>query len=422
MTHYSMMNSNIKRGIIGFSEKICKGLSRPMFKFVTQMIYGLLHAQSCHLSEISRKLNEKTSLKKTIERLSRNLKTFDEQEHLFANYIKKVQGCIGEKTILIIDGSDIAKPCSPKMEHIGTVLDGSTGKHADGYQTLGVTALTPERKMPVCVYTRVYSEVEPGFKSENAEMLKALDFLSNHFKKGNIRAMDRGYDSRIYYERLMGEKEAFVIRAKKNRIVLHKGKRVNIYDLANHTKSKYSLKFRKKTGAMADCKISNVPISLPFNPDEQLNLVICKGIGKEPLMLITNLKSDDDRLSVTITKVYLLRWRIEEFYGFKKQQFDFEGFRVRSLSSIRNLDMLVTIAIGYIALMSEKADERRIVMELIEISKRIYETPKFVFYAIADGLFNVMAKSTGSISDMLRKKPPSLQLALPFDTGFCWVG
>jgi len=417
-----MMNSNIKRGIIRFSEKICEGLNRPSFKFITQMIYGLLNAQSCHISEVARKLNEKTSLKKTIERLCRNLKDFAEQEQLFANYIKKVKGCISERTILIIDGSDIAKPCSPKMEHIGSVLDGSSGKYADGYQTLGVTALTPERKMPICVYTRVYSDTEPGFKSENIEVLNALDFLSLHFKKNNIRALDRGYGSRIYYERLMGEKESFVIRAKKNRIVLHQGKRVNIYDLAEGTKSKFSLKIRRRAGKVADCKISIVPIRLPFAPEQELNLVVCKGIGKEPLMLITNLKSNDERLSLTITKVYLLRWKIEEFYGFKKQQFDFEDFRVRSLATIRNLDMLVTIAIGYIGLISEKADERKIVMELIEISKRIYETPKFVFYAIADGLYNVMAKSSRSISDMLRKKPPSFQLSLPYDMGFYCVG
>ena len=66
-----------------------------------------------------------------------------------------------------------------------------------------------------------------------------------------------------------------------------------------------------------------------------------------------------------IYKVYLLRWRIEEFYGFKKQPFDFEDFRVRSLNSIRNLDLLLTIAIGYIGMMSEQVEKRRAVMELI---------------------------------------------------------
>jgi ABC-type polysaccharide transport system permease subunit len=140
----------------------------------------------------------------------------------------------------------------------------------------------------------------------------------------------------------------------------------------------------------------------------------------EPLLLITNLKSDDGRLAVAVTKVYLMRWRIEEFYRFKKQQFGFEDFRVRSLKSIRNLDLLLTIAIGYIGLMSEKSDERAITAEIIAISKRIYDTPKFVFYAIADGLFFVLFKCKQGIADMLLKQPKSAQMSFLPDIGFAW--
>ena len=130
------------------------------------------------------------------------------------------------------------------------------------------------------------------------------------------------------------------------------------------------------------------------------------------MMLLTNLKSDDDRIAVTVTKVYLLRWRIEEFHGFKKQQFGFEDFRVRSLNAIRTLDLLLTIAIGYIGLMSEKADDRRIVMEVIHLSKRIYDVPRFRFYAIADGIYAVLSKGKPGISYMLKKKRRCGQLCL----------
>jgi len=330
----------------------------------------------------------------------------------------KVKGGVSDKTLLLVDGSDIAKPCSPTMECISKVYDGSTGEVAEGYLTLGVTALTPERKMPICVYTKVYSASEPGFVSEDDEVLKALDFIAEHFKRRNIRVFDRGYDANVYYERLIDQGEAFVIRAKKNRDVLYKGKRINILALAKRFKGKYSLKFRKKNGMAADCKISIVPVKLPCRPDKDLNLVVCNGFGKEPLMLLTSLKSDDNRLSVVITKVYLLRWRIEEFYGFKKQQLDFEGFRVRSLQSIRNLDLLVTIAVGWIGLISEKCNERAMVLELIHISRRIYGTPKFLFYAIADGLFLLAAKAGYGIAHMLRKRAKSCQLAFWSDEGF----
>ena len=419
-SYFNTQGHNLKMGILKFSEKVSKNLSRPEFKFVSQMIFGILSSQSCMLSEISRKLNEKTSVKKIIDRLSRNLGNFNNGKILFGNYLKAIKSQIDDKTILIVDGSDITKDYTTKMEGIQVVRDGSTGEYKLGYHTLGISALTPEKKMPIPVYSRVYSAVESGFVSEDEETIKGLRFLSNHFKRNNIRAFDRGYDNNKYYEYLIKNDEKFVIRAKKNRDVIYNGKRMNIMEVANKFKGKYSLKFRKKNGMSADCKITIIPIRLICRPKDELNMVVCYGFGKEPMLLITNLRSDDKRLSVTVVKVYLMRWRIEEFYRFKKQQFGFENLRVRSLVSIRNLDMLLTIAIGYIGYISEKCDEQIAVMQLIEQSKRIYGTNKFVFYAIADGLFVVLSKCKQGIADMLKKKPKSTQLSLFSDVGFGW--
>jgi hypothetical protein len=83
-----------------------------------------------------------------------------------------------------------------------------------------------------------------------------------------------------------------------------------------------------KDGAKADCKISAVPVSRPKYPDKTLNLVICRGLGKDPLLLLASLDSNDQILCVTITKAYLMRWRIEAYYKFKKQGFGFEKLAI----------------------------------------------------------------------------------------------
>ena len=412
MTKYSILSSNLKREIIRFSERISLGLSRPDFKFISQMIYGILCSQSCHLSKIARSLNEDILLKKSIDRLSRNLSTFTGGQRLFDNYVKKVKGCFNNRTILIVDDGDITKPCSPKMEHIYAVRDGSTKTTGMGYWMTSVTALTPEQKAPIGVYTRVYSASEPGFVSAEEETMTALRYLSKHFKRNNIRTFDRGYDSNKYYEYLIDHKEKFVIRATTKRHVIYKDKTIKIDELAARFKGKYSMKYLKKSGQEVDCKISIVPIKLCCRPEEELNLVICRNIGQKPMLLITNLNSDDDRISVAVTKVYLLRWRIEEFYGFKKQQYSFEDFRVRSLRAIRNLDLLLTIAIGYIGMISERVEDKRVSMELIHISRRIYGVPRFKFYAIADGIYEIFSKCKRGIAHLLRKQLWDGQLSL----------
>ncbi|GHT03485.1 hypothetical protein AGMMS50276_33450 [Synergistales bacterium] len=216
-------------------------------------------------------------------------------------------------------------------------------KLGNGYWVAGVSALTAEHKQPIPVYSRVYSTVEKGYLSNNDETLKSLKFLSSHFPETNIRAFDRGYDAGYIFDYLIPRKESFIVRMC-DRNVLFRGKKILLKTLAKRYKGKYALKFKTKDGDKADCKISIVPVSLPDYPDVSLNLVICSGLGKEPLLLLTNLASDDNKLCITITKVYLMRWRIEEYYKFKKQSFGFEKFLVRSLKSIRNLDLLLSIA------------------------------------------------------------------------------
>ena len=60
-------------------------------------------------------------------------------------------------------------------------------------------------------------------------------------------------------------------------------------------------------------------------------------------------------------------------------------------------------------------------MELIKISKRIYDIANFVFYAIADGIFVVLSKGKQGIVEMLKKKQKSDQLSFFKDDGFLWA-
>lgn len=411
MFNYTTLNSNLKRGILKFSEKISKKFSRPVMKFICNMIYGILSSKSCLLSEIARNLNEKISLKKTVTRLSRNLNDFDGGEELFEAYLEAIKSRYNDKSVLIIDGSDITKPASTKLEGLCEVRDGSTGEIGTGYHTLGAAVLS-DRKLPYGVYSRIYSSKEKDFTSEDNENLKCFEFLSKHFSKSNIRTMDRGFDCNKYYEYFIKHNEKFIIRAKKNRNVIYKNSTVNILELANRFKGKYKLEYRDKSGMKRSVKISIIPIRLCEFRKTELNLVVVYGFGKTPMMLITNLKSDDKRLCTAVCKVYLMRWRIEEYFKFKKQSFDFENLRVQSLKSIRNLDLLLTIAIGYVAELSGKSENIKLRAEIIEVSKRLFGVPSFVYYAVADGIFEILKLVKSGIDKFFSAQKSDGQLLL----------
>lgn len=412
MIHYSRLGYEIKRNLTNFSLKLSQGLKRPRQKFVHQMLYGILAGNKPHLSEISRSLKEPISLKKTIDRLSRNLNAFDEKQAVMQNYLSLVKQHVKEDyAVIVIDNSDIAKPASRKLEALSEIRDGSTGEITRGYLTIEAAVLSKTGKMPLPVYEKVFSAAETGFVSETHENLCCLKSLSETFTAKCVRTLDRGFDANDYYRYFIRHGERFVIRAKKNRNVIYKGKTCNIMDVAAKYKGNYRMDFKDKRGKKTACKMSCVPVKLCEFPTKELTLVAVYGFGAEPMLLLSNLNMrEKKRLCHIVAKAYLMRWRIEEYFKFKKQQFELEDLRVMSLRSIRNLNLLATLATGYIGLMSVAHSESIFLKELKECSKRIYGIPKFLFYALGYALERVLSMSQKGIGGFFPKKVTSQQL------------
>jgi len=419
MNQYNILAGVLKRKILNFSKNICEGLKKPEQKLITNLLYGIAESESCHLSNIGRALKERITLKKTIERLSNGLRDFSPKDSgmMFDNYSEMIRKNTDNSTVYVIDISDVTKKYAKTMEGLDKVWDGSKGGVGNGYWTFEIAALTKNTKTPLPVYDRLYSVKEKGFVSQNDEVFKGLQYVSETFGKNGIRTLDRGFDGCEYYKYFLKNKEKFIIRADKTRHVRHKDKTINIMELAKQYKGKYRIDFKDKKGKTITCKIAVIPVSLPKYPNAPLNMVVVYGFGVEPMLLMTNLERDDQRLAHTITKVYLLRWRIEEYFRFKKNQYDFEDFRVRSLNAIRMLHRVVTLLTGFIGMLSEQRRESLFVMELIEISKRIYPPKKdkfmlkFFHYAIGDAFRYILQRCSSAISHFLANAPPDPQLS-----------
>ena len=78
----------------------------------------------------------------------------------------------------------------------------------------------------------------------------------------------------------------------------------------------------------------------------------------------------------------MCRWRLEEYFRFKKQEYKFENFRIRSLKSINTLNSLLTIHIGMIGMLSEKLDTNLLIHKIIERSQSLKERVVFWYYQI----------------------------------------
>ena len=417
MKNYSRESGIAKAGLLRYCARICKELRRPEEKLVTNMLYGIAAGNSCHLTEIGRALEEEIPLKKTVNRLSLGLKHFTGHEVLQRNYLKSMEKYVDRTTIYPIDESDTAKPYGVAMEGLHPVRDGSTGKVVPGYMTLEITALTHKTKTPLPVYERVFSAAEPGFLSQDAEILKGLRFLSERFGRGGFRVLDRGYDANVYMRYFIKNHERFIIRVRKNRIVTHNGKVVNIEALADQYKGKYAFKCTLH-GETVHCKVTELPIHISEFGEYPLFLVAVYGFGNKPMLLLSNCRAETD-MCTAIAKMYLLRWKIEEHFRFKKQQYHFEDFRVRSLNAIRTLHQLVTLLTGYMALLTQEPDSviscvLRLAARPIPRSKK--RKPKKLFhYELAAGFAILLRKTSANLNahfPPLRRSSHFMQLCL----------
>lgn len=129
------------------------------------MLYGILAGNKVYLSKIARSLNETITLKKTIDRLSRNLSSLlSKRDGIGKPY------CAGKKqmdenhAVIVIDNSDITKPCRPKMKAIFDVHDRSTGEIRKHF-TIEAAVLSGKKEMPAPVYEKVLFASEERFVS-----------------------------------------------------------------------------------------------------------------------------------------------------------------------------------------------------------------------------------------------------------------
>ena len=426
MNNYTKIISNMEEKIKNFSKKISEGIDKKKKRdFVFEMLYGLIASNSCFLSEIARSLKEEITLKALIKRLSRNLNEFNNDSEegnstyedvrnkiIFENYENEIKDKIDDNTVFCFDPGDLAKQYTTKFEGIDTIKDGSTGEFKTGYHMIEVAGLTKNEKLPVPVYTRLFSAQEEGFVSVNEEYLKAIEYLGEKYQKEGIYALDRGFVDQKYFRKFIDLGLSFVIRMTKKRDIANAESGIieNVLKKSKRVKMKWNYKYKDKKGITRVAYTGYMKITIPDIEGKEFYLVVIKSeeFLNSPMMLITNLKPENEEFTKIVNKVYIKRWKIEEYFRFKKQQFGFEKELVRTLNSIRTLNVLLTIIIGFIAMFSDNQKQIQYIV-VFEASESIRKNKDivFVYYAVARGMkkiFNFNLNGIKNKKDKSRKQ------------------
>ena len=371
MNNFTTNTYEMKREILNFSEKIAKKLSKSEKKFIQDIEYGIAASGSCLISDISRSLNEDIKLKNTIERLCDNLNSFDDTETLYNNYIEEIGDIYGKEPVVLFDDSDISKVYGKKFEDLDDVIDASSQdkKVTKGYHVCEATILTEKENQLISVYSQIYSCKSKDFKSMNDYTFKSIEAAKKVLNRKFIGVFDRGYDDNKIIDYM--DDNYFVIRMNDRRVFLFKGKKKNVYEEAKKRKGKIRMTLWFDDNEEYEVYISHTKVTLPHN-GKDYKLVFCYGLSEErPLILLTNRKIHSKDDVIKVVRLYFSRWRIEEYFRAKKQEYKFENIRLRTLKGINNLNLFLTIHLGHINKLAEEINRKLLSIKIIEASKSI---------------------------------------------------
>lgn len=412
------MNSSVifqsKREIVKFSNQLTKGLSKPVAKFILDMVYGVAKGASPILSDISRSLGEEVPLSATIKRLSRNAASFNDFIKLDQNYLDLVQSQVEDDMLVMVDNSDITKPYGEQFEGLARVYDGSKGGTEKGYLTTNITIASPKTKHPIPIYSHLFSAEETDFVSTNVETYKGLNRVKRLFN--NMRytvVMDRGYDANDIITFLSTEETDFIMRLTDKRWIKSQGKAYKVPELAQRHKGKIAFDSQIK-GKNYHLKISHLKVTLPSFPKQSFYMVIVYGYGKKPMKLLTNKTISSKADVLQIVKGYITRWRIEELFRVQKQEYGLEKVRTLTLNSIRLIHRLITYLLGHHAMRIEAAP---LLNEIIyQRARCLRENVKFQLYRYIRGLTAILKDDLVGVRHYKhiehRRNPGQLRLAI----------
>lgn len=252
------------------------------------------------------------------------------------------------------------------------------------------------------------------------ELRKAISFITGHTEKWGIWVLDRAGDRRKIIHHLLENQLRFIIRLKVDRHLLYRGQRLSALEQALACPMLYServIKEERGREKIYQLQFGYRMLRLPERK-EPLSLVVVRGFGQEPMMLLTNLPIKKSRKALwRIIESYISRWSIEETIRFLKQSYNLEDIRLLTYHRLQNMmDLIMAVAYFAMVYLGIKTKLRVLARHVLKAARRLFGIPDFRFYALADGIRELFfSHKKGLEGFSQRLKSESFQLGL-FDS------
>jgi len=370
--------------------------SRPDWKFVTQLCFGILESGELKLSKIARGLGEKISLKKTTERLARHLGRAGFWRTLSDGLLDVQSRALRRCRYLLLDLSDIQKSYAVKMEGLAHVHDGSKDEIGLGYWLLNIIGVNSDGSKIVPAYSELYS-LNREVTSENRKILSAIGHVTAKVGKGAIWVMDRGCSRFELMYRLLREGVYFVIREHAKRHLWQGGRKRSFHSVARKVELKFEFKIKKRhNNRLVQRKYFAGATRVSLTPKgKALWLMVSKGENRGYTYYLCHLAAETEEEAVRLAfHGYGLRWKIEEVHRHVKEQYNWEGICLRRYVALKNMNAAFWIAVSFIYTQLEALPVEVFSRLNLVYRNRLDEIIGFVYYKLSVAMKMIFSRCT----------------------------
>ncbi|HEV3482469.1 MAG TPA: transposase [Candidatus Acidoferrales bacterium] len=379
------MSMKIGHKLAQFAAQMGRGCSRPVYKFIRDMLTGMVAKKSILLSDVGRALNEPTDLLYTEKRLSRNLCHADVgDDDIRERYLETVHADT-KGAVIAFDLSEIRKEYAKDMPYLAGVYDSSAKETGDGWWLTMCEAIRPDGKH-IPLWMKTYSQKTPGFVSENAEIIETVRRIAAHTDRSAMWVFDRGFDR----PKLMTACEelgiTYVIRQVGKRNIANADETDLTFRIASKVRMPYRFAWRSIRHGKPrpiEYRCGSTLVQFPDGHKAQL-LVMHHGTFREPMMLVSNCLDTRRETVIRLCLAYLRRWSIEEATRAIKQCFALENVRALTWTGIQRMVLFAFLAWGFLCKIAKTLKVKS--AKILGFSKWFGEVPEFFYYRLAESV------------------------------------
>lgn len=395
----NVLTKQVQNKISRYFIKLENHLSKPESRCVREMTTGILKSGTVLVNKIATGICDNISLSQTTKRFRNHYNKENFFRKLFRGHMNSVKSRICHDDYILFDGSDIQKKYAKMMEGLDYVKDGDKASIGLGYWLMNVVHFSKDYEMTPLI-NKLYS-FDRGAKSENKEVIEAIQEVDTIVDKDVTKIFDRGMDRPICRDFIIAHRGNFNLRLNQTTKLIYKGKETPVNKISRNVPlfmklTATSIQKSKKYRLTYECGAIKVKYKIK-NKEYDLWLVVTKRANGGYCWLLT--RSPKENIVEIIKeafKAYGFRWKIEEYHRHIKSSYSLEDIQIKTFEGLQSMLAILTIAMSIIYSSLSSLHLKLLLESGVKTlnKEKVFELCNFIYYKISTIIKVLLANMT----------------------------